>query len=215
MTIPFGTAIQDFARDLTTAGYVAVIPHYFERTGTPAAEDTPAGDAAVIQAYLRHRDVWIDTLGDGLSYTLGRDDVAADRIGLLGFSMGGHLALRLAKLNNDVKAKAIVEFFAPISQVPFNGLGADTANLPPTQIHHGEDDAIVDIAQSHELSRLLEAAGKVKDRDYELHRYPGQRHGFEGSAVALSTSRTISFFNRHTGGEVTSPGKPSPSGERE
>ena len=193
---PFGTAILNFARDLANAGYVTLVPDYFERTGTPAAEDG-SGDRAVMDAFVRYRDVWIATLGDCLSYAADRDDVAADRIGVVGFSMGGHLVLRLAEAGHEVKVNAAVDFFAPISLFPFRGLGDGIASLPPIQIHHGKDDHTVYPSQSYELRDLLESAGKVEDKDYELYLYPDQGHGFEEPAVSLSTSRTISFLNLH------------------
>jgi dienelactone hydrolase len=199
LNAPFGTAILNFARDLASAGYVALVPHYLERTGTPAAKSQP-GDLAVMDAFMEYRDVWIDTLGDCLSYAANRADVAANRTGVVGFSMGAHLMLRLAKADHKVKVNAVVSFFAPITQPQpfFNGLGDGITKLPPVQIHHGETDSIVDPRQSHELTKVLKSAGKVEGRDYELYRYPGQGHGFDGPDVGVSTRRTIGFLDLHT-----------------
>ena len=196
---PFGTAILNFARDLANAGYVALIPHYLERTGTPAAKDE-RGDFAVMDAFEGYRDAWIETLGDCLSYASNRADVVSSRIGVVGFSMGGHLMLRLAKADHKADVNAVVTFFAPITQPqpPFNGIGDGVAKLPPIQIHHGEKDSIVDPRQSHEFTKVLKSAGKVEGRDYELYSYPGQGHGFDGPDVGVSTRRTISFLNLHT-----------------
>lgn len=87
MNDPFGKDIRSFASDLADKGYVVLVPHYFDRTGTPAGP-------AAFEAYVRCRDIWVGTLGDALAFAAGRDEVKADQIGLLGFSMGGHLALR-------------------------------------------------------------------------------------------------------------------------
>jgi dienelactone hydrolase len=191
MNEPFGSAIQSFARDLAASGYVALIPHYFNRT------DTPAGHAAY-ELFAASRDLWVETLGDAVSYAAARSDVDRKRIGLLGFSMGGHLALRRAKLSASVNAKAVVDFFAPISMGVFSGIGDGIANLPPVQIHHGNDDGAVPPAESHELIALLEAAGKRENIDYEKYFYPGEGHGFQGaSAVSSSIQRTADFFSRH------------------
>jgi dienelactone hydrolase len=197
VTPPIGTAIRDFAKALSDKGFVVAIPHYFERTGTPAS-DGIAGDAIVIEAFLSHRDTWIATIQDCVRHVQGWSDVKDDQIGLLAFSMGGHMALRLAKQPGPPHVKAVVEFFAPITQPPFNGLGGGLDKLPPVQIHQGEDDFIVVRAQSAEFETQLIAAGKVKGTDYEIYFYADEGHGFKSpTAIDDSTSRTIDFFKSH------------------
>jgi carboxymethylenebutenolidase len=189
-----GAAIRDFARHLATEGFVALIPHFFERTSTPEGFQT------VIPAYdAPHRDEWLDTLGDCLKFAVSRTtEVDKNRLGLLGFSLGGHLALRRAKIGTSRAIRAVVEFFAPISSPPFSGLGDHLGDLPPVQIHHGASDQIVPNTQSDELERLLVAAGKVKGVDYERHNYPGEGHGFRGAAAIKASKRsTADFFKKH------------------
>ena len=196
LSAPFGDAIRDFAKALAARGFVVAIPHYFNRTDT--ASDSPAGDAMVIGSFLVNRDAWIDTVRDCVAHVADLDDVKDDQIGLLGFSMGGHIGLRLAKQARTPIVRAIVEFFAPITQPPFQGIGGDVDKLPPVQIHHGDDDRIVSPDQSIELESQLVTAGKAKDSDYELYFYPGEGHGFTSpTAVSDSTSRTVAFLKKH------------------
>jgi dienelactone hydrolase len=191
MNEPFGKDIRSFATDVAGKGYVVLLPHYFDRT------DTPAGLAAV-KTFTQNRDLWTETLGDALSAAIDRSDVKADRAGLLGFSMGGHLALRTAIAGTGAKPAAVVEFFAPVDMVPFSDLGGSVASLPPTQIHHGEADHIVPSQQSRDLETMLIGAGKHKGQDYEIFFYPGEDHGFRGiSAIAMSKQRTVEFFDRY------------------
>jgi carboxymethylenebutenolidase len=186
MNKPVSGAIRTFAGELATQGYVALIPDYFARTGTRA------GNKTALEAFPQHRDTWVQTIGDALTYAAGRADVEKDRIGLLGFSLGGHLALRAAKRDTGVKVDAVVEFFAPISQL--GGLGGHLDRLPPTQIHHGLDDTLVLPEQSRELAALLKKEGTSR----EIYFYPGEGHGFRGAAaVGQSTRRTVAFFNGH------------------
>jgi dienelactone hydrolase len=189
-----GAAIRDFAGYLANTGFVVFVPYYFERT------QTPPGLQTVLPVYARHRDEWLDTLGDCLSYAASRTtDVDQTRLGLLGFSLGGHLALRRAKDGAGTAIKAVVEFFAPISTLP-GGLGDRIGSLPPLQIHHGGSDPVVANTQSDELEGLLVAAGKVKGVDYERHNYPGEGHGFRGvPAIKSSKQRTADFFKKHLG----------------
>lgn len=197
LSAPFGDAIRDFAKALAAEGFVVAIPHYFNRTDTTAS-DSPTGDAVVIESFLINRDAWIDTVKDCVAHVSGLSDVKDDQVGLLAFSMGGHIGLRLAKQAPTPIVKALVEFFAPVTQLPFQGIGGDVDRLPPVQIHHGDDDRIVNRDQSIELESQLVAAGKVKDSDYELYFYPGEGHGFtSATAVSDSTSRTVAFLKKH------------------
>ncbi|HEX8199519.1 MAG TPA: dienelactone hydrolase family protein [Isosphaeraceae bacterium] len=186
MNHPFGGDIRTFAGELAAQDYLALIPDYFARTGTQAGNET------ALRAFPQHGDTWVETIDDALTYAAGRADVQSDRIGLLGFSLGGHLALRRAKQDSGAKVDAVVEFFAPISQL--GGLGGHLDRLPPTQIHHGLDDDLVKPGQSRELEALLQEEGTR----YEIDFYPKERHGFRGAtAIRQSTQRSVVFFNNH------------------
>lgn len=187
-----GQAIQVYATHLASAGFLVLIPNYFERT------NTPAGSQTVFPVISQHRDAWVETLGDCMTYAASRSDVEKANIGLLGFSLGGHLALRLAMLSSGVPAAAVVEFYAPITMAPLDGLGGNLARLPPTQIHHGTADTLVPIEQSRALAEALEKAGKAAGNDYEKYEYDGEPHGFRGTAaIDLSKKRTSGFFQKH------------------
>jgi dienelactone hydrolase len=145
------------------------------------------------------RDLWVATIGDCLAYAAAGSGVRSDRLGVLGFSLGGHVALRVAKRPSGQPVKAVVSFFAPITMPPFGGIGGDIDKLPSLQIHHGEKDGPqhnqpVSPAESRALETLLIAAGKVRDRDYEIFFYEGQGHGFTGQAASTSEQRTVDFF---------------------
>ena len=200
MNSPFGESIRSFAGKLAASGCTAFIPHYMETTKTAASTNLD-GDAVVMTAVQTHRDTWIGALGDCLADVAARSDVRSDRLGMLGFSMGGHLTLRAAKGPRGKAVQAVVSFFAPINQWPFNGLGGDIDKLPPLQIHHGSADGPpVSPAESRALESLLVAAGKVKDRDYEIHFYEGQGHVFTGEATKKSEARTVDFFGKRLAG---------------
>ena len=81
------------------------------------------------------RDQWVATIGDALTYAAAHSDVEADRLGLLGFSLGGYVTLRAAKRPSGNAVKAAVSFFAPIHMPPFGGIGGDIDKLPPLRIH--------------------------------------------------------------------------------
>jgi dienelactone hydrolase len=187
----FGTALRNFAASLADEGFVALIPDYFESTGTAPGVDT------VWPALNGSQDAWVETLADAARFADGRTDVEAGRLGIVGFSLGGNLALRLAKLSTaNPKALAVVDFFGPISEA--NGIGAGVDKLPFVQIHQGDDDTVVPPSQSEELMTLLDDAHKVKDVDYFFYPYPHEGHGFrDPKDIKESTDRTVAFLQKH------------------
>jgi dipeptidyl aminopeptidase/acylaminoacyl peptidase len=60
----------------------------------------------------------------------------------------------------------------------------------PLQIHHAEDDPVVDIGYSYGLAGALQAAGKA----YEFYVYDGGGHNIASPWFDLAMSRTVKFF---------------------
>jgi dienelactone hydrolase len=191
MNEPFGPLIRNFAKSLAAAGMVALIPDYLRSTATAA------GTASVWEALDTSRDAWVGSIADAARFADGRGGVKKGKFGLVGFSLGGNLALRLAKSPGAVpRALAVIDFFAPISEA--GGIGPGVTNLPPLQIHHGAADIIVPTSQSAELMRLLDEAHKTKGTDYFYFEYPGEGHGFkDASAINDSTARATDFLRNN------------------
>jgi dienelactone hydrolase len=124
---PWKTMIQGYAEALAKGGLFALIPDYLVKTNT-------TGGIAAMEVMMQKRDDWATAVSDCASHakTLARRD--ATRIGLLGFSLGGHLCLRIRA---NVKPKALVEYFAPV----LDGIGPSGA-VPRAQIHHGTSDML-------------------------------------------------------------------------
>ena len=98
---PWATMMRDYGTELAKGGFHALLPHYFEKT------ETPPGPAAM-QTMLVHMHAWQQALADGLAHAATLPEIAAGRVALVGFSLGGHLSLRLRGM-----VPVVVEFFAP------------------------------------------------------------------------------------------------------
>ena len=61
------------------------------------------------------------------------------------------------------------------------------------QLHHAEDDAVVNIAYSQDLAELLEQAGT----SYEFYDYSSGGHNLTGSAFSTAMQRTVEFYHRN------------------
>jgi dienelactone hydrolase len=82
------------------------VPDYFRRTKTPPSSIDYQRDG--LQVVLTNKDAWQSTLADGVRYAKTLPGIDGSRIGLLGYSLGGYLSLRLR-----THAKVIVAFFPP------------------------------------------------------------------------------------------------------
>ncbi len=185
MTVPWAELIREFAADLAGKGFTAFIPSYFAKTGTvpgPAVfAQIPAG-----------LDSWVGTVRDVVAHVKTVPGVAAERVGLLGFSLGGHICLRLRG-----ETQAVVEFFAPELR-QLGGLGARQSARPYVEIHHGLADLLIPFSEAQAIAAALKAEGAVP----EVFSYEGAGHGFAGAdptnATALRSSkyRTLAFFEK-------------------
>lgn len=184
LTGPWATMLSEYASELALRGFVALIPDYFAATGTP-----PGALAAA--SILAQRDVWQKTLADAIAQAIQLPGVDGARVGLLGFSLGGHLCLRLR-----AKAKVLIEFFAPLFP-ELGGLGPNGALQLDAQIHHGDSDELVPSSSNAlPIQRQLLTSGATA----ALFSYHGANHGFVGAdkdnsdARNAAKARTLSCF---------------------
>lgn len=181
---PWATMIRGYAEALAKRGFVVLIPDYFAVTNTQPGPQ-------VFDLIAKNRDLWQEAVSDAIGHGKTLPGVDKTRVGLLGFSLGGHLCLRVR-----TKAKALVEFFAPV----LDGIGPP-GKLAHTQIHHGEADNLPGTGFENAVS--IEKTLKAEGASPELYGYPGAGHGFVGSdpknteARELSMKRTIAFFDSH------------------
>ena len=173
-----GFAFRAFARKLAEEGYVAHVVHYFDRTGT---------DYADLKTITDNFAAWLITIGDGVTNVARQPNVHAEKIGLLGFSLGSYLSLSLA--TKDPRIVAIVEYFGGLPEA----LAREVKTMPPTLILHGETDPIVPVKEA----RALETLYKEKGFPYEIRLYPGQGHGFLGADGLDAARRAMTFFDTH------------------
>jgi dienelactone hydrolase len=108
----------------------------------------------------------------------------------LGFSLGGHICLRLR-----AQASVLAVFFAPELQ----GLGSPTLGALHAQIHHGLADTTVPFTDAQRIDGLLKAEGAISEAFF----YEGASHGFVGNDAHNATARrdskdrAISLFARN------------------
>lgn len=181
--LTFGERYRYGARILASAGYHVFMIHYLDRTGESRASYGTIG---------QNFAAWTDTLRDAVSFVAGQPGVARGRIGMLGTSLGGALAIETAA--GDPRVTAVANYFGFVPR----GLAERAKRLPPTLILHGERDAIVPVANAYQLQALLQKRGAP----HEIKVYPDQGHGFSGEAQLDAAQRTAAFFARYLDGQA-------------
>lgn len=177
--------IVSFAEALVESGIAATMPHYLESTKT----DPGFG---VLKLIPEKRPSWRQACSDALTLMANDARFEATRLGILGFSLGGHLALSLAMdPPAGTQLKCVVDFFGPTQS-----LETHWSKLPPVLIFHGTKDPLVDPSESAYLVAQLELAGKKKGPGYIFESYEGEGHGFKGAALTKSRDETVEFIKK-------------------
>jgi dienelactone hydrolase len=166
------------ARLLAASGYAVFLLHYFERTGTAYAYEPTIRE---------NFPAWMETISDATQYVGELHNVQKDRTALIGFSLGGYLALSVA--SRDPRVKAVVEFCGGLPEE----LAGDCVQMPPTLILHGEADNIVPVAEARRVEQLM----KQTNSAHEMKVYPGVGHFFSGLTMVDAAQRTLAFLKKH------------------
>ncbi len=181
--------IEDVARRAAVAGFVALAPDGLAPIGGYPGNDD---DGRAMQKTLDQAKLRQDFVNS--ARFLKSHEVSTGKLGATGFCWGGGTTNFLAvTLGADLNAG-----------VPFYGRAAATEDVPkiraPLLIHYAEDDKRVN-AMRPDYEAALKASGAM----YEMHTYPGTRHGFHNNSTArydeaaakLAWDRTIAFFEKH------------------
>jgi carboxymethylenebutenolidase len=186
--------IKGVARRFAEAGFAALAPDLYSRQNHTVT-DSPQ-EAAVLMNALSSQWALLD-LNAATRYLKSRPFVDPLRVGIVGFSMGGMVALNLVGHNSDLKAA--VAFYAkvpPLETVAYH--------LCPVQFHHAGKDAWVTRKEVDTLRQGLEQTGKSGD----IHIYPEADHGFfnetrpdvyRAQDAALAWERALAFLRRQLG----------------
>jgi carboxymethylenebutenolidase len=174
-------------------GFVSLAPDLY---GGPTTHD--ADEAGDLMSKLPVDQATRDLAG-AVDYLLARDDVQGDRIGLVGFCMGGSFVLTMA-VQEGGKVAAAVPFY-PVGPMPDDYSGLQAAVLA----HFGEKDAFVPITTADDLAAQIEDGTGQAPR---IEKYPAG-HAFLADHNLLGTydpeqaakawSTTVAFLKEHLG----------------
>ncbi len=173
---------QDLASAVAAGGFRVALPWYFDRV--PEAE--PPGDPLdEIGREIERYGLWLRAIGAVLRVA----PEITRPVGLLGYSLGGYLALTAAMSWPGIAAVAVCYAGVP---TPFVGLAG---NLPPTLVLHGLADAVIPASAAKTLGALL----RRHRVPHEIHLYPAAGHGFHGEDAEDAVRRVAAFFHQRLG----------------
>lgn len=174
---------RDYGSRLAEHGSVVFLIHYFDATQSEEAGEINSD----------RFPLWWRAVEDGVSFAQHQTFVDRSRIGVLGFSLGGFVAL--AEAAQDRRVKAVAEYYGGMSE----DFERSVRRMPPTLILHGDKDSIVPVSQAYAIHKFLTKLGVPS----ELRVYPGQEHGFDSEGDPASAKdaweRMLAFFDRYLG----------------
>jgi dienelactone hydrolase len=160
-------------------GYVALLVHYFDRSGILSTVD--------MQYMEQQSPLWLETLRQAVDYAASLPKANPVRIGVLGESLGSYLALSLAM--RDRRIKAVSEYAGGIQLRD----GDNPRALPPVFIQHSGKDSIVPVSEALRLEKVL-AENAVP---HGIKIYEGLNHYPSNKARAEMEESSIQFFDEN------------------
>ena len=176
---------------LALAGFIGLAPNIFH----PLPDSTPSNREAYDKFLANHTELDIlDDVQSGVSYLRAQPFVRSGGLGVIGFCMGGRLAMLFGARSREIDV--VVPFHpAPMKEQEVTRLKV------PVQIHHGTADRAVAAAETQKTERMLKAQGTP----VEVFLYEGADHGFlaytrpfyKPDAAKLAWMRVTQFLHKN------------------
>ncbi|HUG54061.1 MAG TPA: dienelactone hydrolase family protein [Vicinamibacteria bacterium] len=183
--------VKDQARALAREGYVALAPDLYRGKVTDKQEE-----AHQLMMGLPP-DRALRDLKAAVAHLQARPDMKKDRIGVIGWCMGGKYALELATQEPALRAVVVYYGAPPTDEAALARIKA------PVLGNFGADDK----GPSPEQVKAFEAAMKKAGQTVDIKIHPGAGHafanpknpwgGYREAAAKDAWARTLAFLNKH------------------
>jgi carboxymethylenebutenolidase len=179
--------IRSVCDRLAAEGYVAIAPAIFDRLEPNFQCGYSPDEIANARKFVANPD-WPAMLRDTQAAIDAVSDVGA--VGIVGFCLGGSVAYAAATKLKGLSA-AIGYYGGVIVRF------ADDKPQVPTQLHFGEKDAGIPLADVETI--------RAKRPEVEIYIYPGAQHGFhcderasyDKTSADIAWPRSLGFFAKH------------------
>jgi carboxymethylenebutenolidase len=179
--------IRSVCDRFASEGYVAIAPAIFDRLEPNFQCGYSPDEIANARKFVANPD-WPAMLRDTQAAIDAVSDVGA--VGIIGFCLGGSVAYAAATKLKGLSA-AIGYYGGVIVRF------ADDKPQVPTQLHFGEKDAGIPLADVETI--------RAKRPEVEIYIYPGAQHGFhcderasyDKTSADIAWPRSLGFFAKH------------------
>ncbi len=192
--------IIDICRRLATAGFVAAAPHLYHRQGDPVFGGDQLKDAMPALRALIGPDIVQDLAAAREALV----EEGAERVGIVGFCMGGSIALWASSFESIAAAVSFYGSGLADSRWPGVPSGLETAASisAPWLGVYGDQDTSIPVDDVEKMREAVRAA----DVDTQIVRYPEAGHAFNNDsraqmyrpeAAADAWHRTLLWFETY------------------
>ncbi len=201
--------IKNVCMRLADQGYVTVTVGHFHREEEPVTPFDRSEIGREKRSRLKDSNLIAETRAV-VEYLKGHEAVGGNRIGSLGFCLGGRLSYLAACTVPELAACVVFYGGGIVNDNPTENMPVPpvemTANIQcPVLGHYAEEDHTVPPEHLERIRRALRDHGK----DHDIIQYPGTVHGFandskpdshEPNATNLAWERTLAFLAKNLKG---------------
>jgi len=186
------TSIREVVRRLAKAGFAAIAPDLYARFGAPSGDGST--DYTTFRPYSKRLDRAqydgdIRAAADFLAHKF-----AGTKTAIMGFCMGGHIAL-LAAIDDSDRFAAVCPFYGAVE-----GVDPGAIRMPLCG-SYGARDTSIPAESVREFAAALKVPNDVRIYDGAGHAFfDDHRASYVESAAADAWKRLVAFLNRYLGG---------------
>jgi carboxymethylenebutenolidase len=162
----------DEARLFAHTGYRVYLPHYLDVTRGHASDPE------------MHYGIWAQTVRDALQYIQSEADIPPSRTAIVGYSLGGSVALSVAAMESHLAGVVVWSGSLPDAY-------RDVEMLPPLLILHGTRDSVIPVDNARQLAALC----TIKHLGCDLSIYYEEGHAFSAAGLTRANREIQAFLD--------------------